>query len=73
MTVKKKKKSFRCVPIRLVIENFKKITKKFKKLENTIIASFHAKVGCEMPRKSENENNRFDGFQTDLDLKIPKK
>ena len=70
---KKKKKSFRCVPIRLVIENSKKIIKKFKKLENTIIASFHAKIGWEMPRKSENENNRSKGFQPDPELKIPKK
>ena len=37
---KKKKKTFRCVPSRPVIENFKKIGIKFKKLENNIIASF---------------------------------
>ena len=29
----------------------KKTTKKFKKLENTIIASFQDKIGWEMPRK----------------------
>ena len=43
---KKKKKSFLCIPTRLVIENSKKIAKKFKKLENTIIASFRTKLGC---------------------------
>ena len=37
---KKKKKSFRQVPTRLVIENSKKIVKNFKKLENTIMGSF---------------------------------
>ena len=37
---KKKKKSFRRVPTRPVIENSKKKVKKFKKLENTVMASF---------------------------------
>ena len=36
------------------IENSKKIAKKFKKLENTIIASFQAKRGWERLRKREN-------------------
>ena len=49
-----KKKSFRFVPTRLGIENFKKITEKFKKLENTIIASFLVKIGRERLRKREN-------------------
>ena len=48
---KKKKKSFQCVPTRPEIENSKKIAKKFKKLENKIIASFQAKIGCKSPRK----------------------
>ena len=39
----RKKKSFLCVSTRLGIENSKKIAKKFKNLENTIIASFQAK------------------------------
>ena len=43
---KKKKKSFLCIPTQLVIENSKKRAKKFKKLENTIIASFRTKLGC---------------------------
>ena len=44
-----KKKSFRCVPTRPVIENSKKKAKKFKKLENTIMASFHAEISREWP------------------------
>ena len=43
----RKKKKFigpvRSVPTRRVIENSKKIAKKFKKLKNTTMASFHAK------------------------------
>ena len=45
--------SFRFVPTR-IIENCKKIRKKSKKLKNTIMASFQAKVGWESPRKEEN-------------------
>ena len=52
---KKKKKSFRRVPTRPVIENSKKIVKKFKKLENTIMASFQAKICWGRPRKRENK------------------
>ena len=33
------------VPNRCVIENSKKIAKKFKKLKNTIMASFQVKTG----------------------------
>ena len=43
--VRKKKLSFRFVPTQSVVENSKKITKKFKKLKNTIMASFEAKIG----------------------------
>ena len=43
--VRKKKLSFRFVPTQSVIENSKKIAKKFKKLKNTIMASFQAKTG----------------------------
>ena len=38
-----KKLSFRFVPTQRAIQNFKKIAKKFKKLKNTIMASFQAK------------------------------
>ena len=47
---------FRSVPTRCVIENSKQIPKKFKKLKNTIVASFLAKVGRKMLRKRENKN-----------------
>ena len=46
-----KKLSSRFVPTRCVIENSKKITKKLKKLINTIINSFQAKLGWKMMRK----------------------
>ena len=36
------------------IGNSKKIAKKFKKLENTIIACFQAKIRWERSRKREN-------------------
>ena len=42
---KKYKLTVRSVPTRRVIENSKKIAKKFKKLKNTIMASFQAKIG----------------------------
>ena len=41
------------MPTRPIIENSKKIEKKFKKLENTIIVSFQAKIGQERLRKNE--------------------
>ena len=44
---------FRFVPARCVIENFKKITKKLKKLKNTIKNSFQAKIGWKKMRKRE--------------------
>ena len=44
---------FWCVPTQPVIENSKIIPKIFKKLENTILASFQAKIGCERLRKRE--------------------
>ena len=43
----------------------KKQEKKFKKLKDTIIASFQAKVGCKSPRKGENKKNRFDVLLAD--------
>ena len=43
----------------------KKIAKKFKKLKNTIIASFQAKTGWERSRKRENKYYRFDNFLPD--------
>ena len=36
-----------------------------KKLKNTIMASFQAKLGWERPRKRENKNYRSDQFLPD--------
>ena len=55
----KQKLSFRFVLTRSVIENSKKIGKIFKKLKNTIVASFKAKKGWKRPRKRENKNLSF--------------
>ena len=41
---------------------FQKIAKKFKKLKNTIMASFQTKIGWERPRKRENKKNHFDEY-----------
>ena len=41
---------FRSVPTQRVIGNSKKIAKKLEKLNNTIMASFQAKVGWKRPR-----------------------
>ena len=50
---------FRFVPTRHVIENSKKIAKKFRKFKNTIVASFQAIIGLNRPRKRENKNLSF--------------
>ena len=60
-----KKLSFRFVSTRWVIENFKKIAKKFKKLKNTIMTSFQAKIGWKSLRKGENKNYRSVPFLPD--------
>ena len=57
--------SFRSVPTRSIIENSKKIAKKLKKLKNTVMASFEAKIGWKMPSKRENKNYRSDPFLHD--------
>ena len=61
-----KKLSFRFVSTRCVIENFKKIAKKFKKLKYTVMTSFHAKVGWKSLRNGENKNYRSIPFQPDV-------
>ena len=53
---------FRSVPNRCVIENSKKIAKKFK---HTLIASFQAKIGWKRPRKRENKNHCSVSFLPD--------
>ena len=52
---KERKKSFRWAPTRPVIENSKKIAKKFKNLKNTIMVSLQAKISWEWSRKRENK------------------
>ena len=47
---------FRSVPTRCVIENSKQIAKKSKKLKNTVVASFQAKIDSKSLRKRENKN-----------------
>ena len=56
---------FRSVPTQRVTENSKKIAKKFEKLNNTIMALFHAKIGWKRPRKRKNVNYRFIPFLHD--------
>ena len=56
---------FRFVPTRPVIENSKKVAKEFKKLKNTITASFHAKICWKRLRKRENKNYRSVSFLPD--------
>ena len=53
---KRENKNYCFVPTRCVIENSKKITKKFKKLKTTIMNSFKTKIGWKKPRKRENKN-----------------
>ena len=56
---------FRSVLTLRVIENSKKIKKKFKKLKNTTMASFQAKIGWKMLRKREYIEYRSVSFQPD--------
>ena len=61
----KKNLSFRSFPNEPKQRIEKRIVKKFKKLKNTIIASFQAKTGWERSRNGENKNYRSDHFLTD--------
>ena len=56
---------FRSISTLRVIENSKKIAKKFKKLKNTVMHSFQAKIGLEKMRKGENKNHRSVPFIPD--------
>ena len=56
---RKQKLSFRFVLTRLGIENSKAIAKEFKKLKNSFMASFQAKIGWKRLKKRENKNHRF--------------
>ena len=64
---------FRSVPTRYVIENSKQIAKKFKKIKNTVVASFQLKMGRKRLRKRENKNYPSVPFLPDAWKKIPKK
>ena len=57
--IAKKFKKLQCVPTRPVIENSKIVEKEFKNLENTIIASFQAKIGRERLRKREKKKKKI--------------
>ena len=61
----KQKLSFRFVLTRLVIENSKKLEKKFRKFKNTIVASFQAIIGWNRPRNREIKNYHSISFQPD--------
>ena len=52
---REQKLSLRFVLTRRVIENSKKVAKKFKKLRNSFLSSFQAKIGWKMLRKRENK------------------
>ena len=47
------------------INTRKQLAKKLKKLRNTIMASFRAKIGRKWPRMSENKNYRSVSFLPD--------
>ena len=47
--------------------------KKAKKLKNTVMASFQAKIVLKRPTKGENKNYRYVMFLLDWLKKIPKK
>ena len=55
------------------IKKYQKIAKKFKKLKNTIMVSFQAKIGWKLPRMKEKKKNCSDEFLPDPEQKIPKK
>ena len=61
----KEKLSFRFVLTRRVIENSKKIAKKFRIFKNNIVASFQAIIGWNRPRKRENKNYNSVSFLPD--------
>ena len=70
---RKQKLSFSFVLTRPVIENSKKIAKKFKKFKNTTTASFHTEIGWKRLRKRENKNYRSVTFLPGWLEEIPKK
>ena len=60
--------NYRSIPFRsypTLNRKFQKKVKKFKKLINTIMASFQAKIGWKMMRKRENKNYYYISFLPD--------
>ena len=55
---------FRFVPSWSAIENSEQIAKKFKKLKNTIVATFQTKTGRKRLRKRENKKLSFRSILT---------
>ena len=49
------------------------MAKKLKKLNNTVMAPFRAKIGWQRKRKGENKNYRFVPFRPGAEQKKPKK
>ena len=62
---REQKLSLRFVLTRRVIENSKKIEKKFRKFKITIAASFQVVMGWNRPRNRENKNYDSASFQPD--------
>ena len=62
---KKQKSSLRFVSTQRVIENSKNIAKKLKKLKNTVMYSFQAKIGRKKIGNGENKNYRSVSFLPD--------
>ena len=62
---KKQKSSLRFVSTQRVIENSKNIAKKLKKLKNTVMYSFQAKIGWKKIGKGENKSYRSVSFLPD--------
>ena len=62
MPRKREYKNYRSVPTRCEIENSKKIAKKFKKLKNTIMATFLANIDWKRMKKRENKNYLYNSF-----------
>ena len=62
---RKQKLSVHFVPTQRVIENSKKIEKKFRKFKNTIVDSFQAIIGWNRPGNGENKNYHSVSFQPD--------
>ena len=63
-------KNYRFIPFLSGAEQ--KMSKKLKKLKNTIMASFQAKIFWKRPRKRETKNYRFVPFLSNALYKIPK-